>query len=276
MSQLPSECDIFQFPCTPVGAYSLNRTSMLKMVITQFIRLAVVGSLWLLPAAANTPSIDEARAAFEEGRFLEAADLAEALGTSGGYALAAQSLAVHGHYVAKEEDRTGFLKRAMDLGEAAVGADSTNPEAHYQSAHAVGRYAQSIGKFTALSQGLAGKIRRMLEATLEYHPEFAEAHVGLGGWHADIASAGPIARMMYGANRKSAVIHYERALELAPESKVVLMEYALRLPELDRRGGRARARELLSKAAALPVRDAHEEFIQQEIAEALEEVENEG
>ena len=247
---------------------------MLKMLITQFVRLAVVGSLWLLPAAANTPSMDEARAAFEEGRFLEAADLGEALGTSGGYALAAQSLAVYGHYLAKEDDRIGFLKRAMDLGEAAVGADSTNPEAHYQSAHAVGRYAQSIGKFTALSQGLAGKIRRMLEATLENHPDFAEAHVGLGGWHADIASAGPFARMMYGANRKSAVFHYERALELAPESKVALMEYAVRLPELDRRGGRARARELLLKASALPVRDAHEEFIQQEIVLALEEAED--
>lgn len=215
--------------------------------------------------------MDEARAAFEEGRFLEAADLAEALETSAGYALAAQSLAVYGHYVANEDDRTGFLERAMDLGEAAVRADSTNPEAHYQSAHAVGRYAQSIGKFTALRQGLAGKIRRMLEATLSNRPDFPEAHVGLGGWHADIASAGAVARMMYGGKQKSAVVHYERALKLAPDSKVVLFEYALRLPDLDRRGGRERARELLSKAAELPARNAHEEFIQQEIMEALGE-----
>ncbi len=241
-------------------------------LISRIIRLAAIGSLGLLPGKAKAQSIDEAKAAFKEGRFLEAADLGEGLETSAGYALAAQSLAVYGHYVAKEDDRTGFLERAMDLGEAAVRADSTNPEAHYQSAHAVGRYAQGIGKMTALSQGLAGKIRRMLEAALANQPDFAEAHVGLGGWHADIASAGPFARMMYGGKQKSAVVHYERALELVPDSKVVLFEYAIRLPDLDRRGGRERARELLSKAAEIPVRNAHEEFIQQEIMEALEGV----
>ena len=101
------------------------------MVISRIVRLAMVGSLGLLPAEANAQTIDQARAAFEEGRFLEAADLAESLETSAGYALATQSLAVYGHYVAQEEDRIGFLNRAMELGEAAVRADSTNPEAHY-------------------------------------------------------------------------------------------------------------------------------------------------
>ena len=33
---------------------------------------------------------------------------------------------------------------------------------------------------------------------------------------------------------------------------------------------------MLSKAAELPVRDAYEEFVQQEILEALEELEAEG
>ena len=242
------------------------------MTLTQFVRFAAVGGLALLAAGANAQSIDDARTAFEEGRFLEAADLAEALGTSGGYALAAQSLAVYGHHVATRDDRTGFLKRAMQLGEAAVRADSTNPEAYYQSAHAVGRYAQSVGTLTALRRGLAGRVRGLLKATLAIYPDFAEAHMAFGGWHADIASAGRVARFMYGGNRENAVIHYERALELAPDSKVALTEYAVRLPELNRRGGRERARELLSKAAALPVRNAYEEFIQQEAVEALEEL----
>lgn len=116
----------------------------------------------LLAVCANAQSIDDARAAFKEGRFLDAADIAEALGTSGGYALAARSLAVYGHYVATKDNRTGFLERAMHLGEEAVRADSTNSEAYYQSAHAVGRYAQSIGKLTALRRGLAGKVRGLL------------------------------------------------------------------------------------------------------------------
>ena len=243
------------------------------MTLTQSVQFAAFGGLVLLAAGAIAQSMDDARAAFEEGRFLEAADLAEALGSSEGYALAAESLAVYGHYVATEDDRIGVLKRAMQLGEEAVRADSTNPEAYYQSAHAVGRYAQNIGTIRALRRGLAGRVRDLIEASLAIDPEFAEAHMAFGGWHADIASAGRVARFMYGGNRENAVIHYERALELAPDSKLVLLEYALRLPELDREGGLERARELLSKAAEIPARDAYEELIQQDVVEALAELE---
>ena len=243
------------------------------MPLTRFLRFAAVAGLVLLETGANAQSIDGASAAFEEGRFLEAADLAEALGTSDGYALAARSLAVYGHHVATGDDRKVFLERAMRLGEEAVRADSTNREAYYQSAHAVGRYAQNVGTLTALRRGLAGRVRGLLEATLAINPDFAEAHMAFGGWHADIARAGRIARFLYKAGREKAVVHYERALELAPDSKVVLLEYAIRLPELDREGGRERAGALLSKAAELPVRDAYEEFIQQDVLEALAELE---
>lgn len=243
------------------------------MTLARRVRLATIGGLALLAAEARAQSIEDARTAFEEGRFLEAADLAEALETSGGYALAAQSLAVYGHHLAVEDERTEFFERAMELGEAAVQADSANPEAHYQSAHAVGRYAQSVGTLTALRQGLAGKVRGLLYATLAADPEFAEAYVGLGGWHADIASAGRVARWMYGGNRDNAVTHYERALELAPDSRIALLEYARRLPELDREGGQDRAKELLSRAAEIPVQSAHEEFIHQEVLAVLAELE---
>ena len=226
--------------------------------------------------AASTQPIDDARAAFEEGRFLEAADIAEALGSSAGYALAAQSLAVYSHYIATGDDRKEILERAMRLGEEAVRADSTNHEAYYQSAHAVGRYAQNVGIMTALRRGLAGRTRGLLEAALAIDPDFAGAHMAFGGWHADIASAGRIARFLYKGNREDAVIHYERAMELAPESKAVLLEYALRLPKLDREDGRARARALLSKAAELPAPDAYGELIQQAVLDALAELEDDG
>lgn len=228
------------------------------------------------PIGVNAQSIDDARAAFEAGRFIEAAELAEDLGTSGGYALAAQSLAVYGHHVATGDERKGFLERAMRLGEEAVRADSTNAEAYYQSAHAVGRYAQNVGRVTAFRRGLAGRVRGLLEAALSIYPDFAEVHMAFGGWHADIADAGRIARFLYKAKREHAVTHYERALHLEPDSKVVLLEYALRLPELDRKDGRKRAGALLAKAAGLPVRDAFEAFIHQDVLDALDELEEGG
>ena len=124
----------------------------------------------LLAADATAQSIEDANAAYAEGRFVEAADMGEALGTSDGYALAAKSLAVYAHYEGSDEEFSEVVERAIRMGEEAVAADPTNPDAHYQSAHAVGRYAQRVGAFTALREGLAGKIRDLLEATLAIDP----------------------------------------------------------------------------------------------------------
>ena len=242
---------------------------------TGLARLAATASLIFLAADASAQSIDEARSAYADGRFVEAADLAEALGTSEGYALAAQSLAVYAHYEASEEEWEAVIERAQRMGEEAVKADSTNPDAHYQSAHAVGRYAQRVGAWTALRQGLAGKIRDLLEATLAIDPDYVDANLALGGWHADIDAEGFMARRLYGGKKEEAVRLFERALELAPESKVVLHAYAIRLPRLDEENGKERAREMLEKALGVLPQDAFEDYIHLDILEALDEL-NEG
>ena len=240
------------------------------MTLARFARLPVAGSLVLLAAELSAQSIDDARSAYADGRFLQAADLGEALATSEGYTLAAQSLAVYAHYEAADEDWSEVIERAMRMGEEAVRADPANPEAHCQFAHAVGRYAQPVGTAKALRKGLAGKIRDALEAALDIDPGYPGAHLTLGGWHADVADAGFLARKIYGAGREEAVYHYERALEQAPESKILLYEYGIRLPELDKENGMERAREMLEKALGLPVGDVYESYIQLDIRKGLE------
>ena len=238
-------------------------------------RLALAGSFILAAAGlaavdASAQSIDDARSAYADGRFVEAADIAEALGTSEAYALAAKSLAVFAHYEATDEEFDQVVERAMRMGEEAVAADPGNAEAHYQSAHAVGRYAQRVGAWTALRQGLAGKIRELLEAAIAINPDYAEALLALGGWHADIHAEGRIARMMYGGDQEEAIALFERALELEPESKIVLHAYGIRLPRLDEENGVERAREMLEKALGLPVRDAYEEYVHLDVLDGLD------
>lgn len=232
-------------------------------------RCAALGCLVLLATDAGAQSLEDARSAYVEGRFLEAAELAEALGTSDGYALAAQSLAIHAHYFATDDEWEELVDRAIEMSDEAIRADSTNAEAHYQAAHAVGRYAQGIGAFTALRQGLAGRIRERLDAAIRLDPYLWEARLALGGWHADIAAEGFIARRMYGGNRPAAVVLFEQALQMAPESRVVLYEYAIRLPDLDEENGVERARELLDTAAQLPIVDAYDGLIQELVLEAV-------
>ena len=240
--------------------------------MTRTVRLAAVASAMFLAADATAQSIEDANAAYADGRFVEAADIGEALGTSEGYALAAKSLAIYAHYEASEEEFREVVDRAIRMGEEAIGADPNNAEAHYQSAHAVGRYAQRVGAFTALREGLAGKIRDLLEAALAIEPDFVDAMLALGGWHADLDAEGFIARRMYGGSKEEAVILFERALELAPESKVVLHAYAIRLPRLDEDNGMERAREMLERALELPVRDAFEEYVHLDVLDALDDL----
>ena len=196
--------------------------------------------------------------------------MGEALGTSAGYALAAKSLAVYAHYEASEEEFGDVVERAIRMGEEAISADPTNPDAHYQSAHAVGRYAQRVGAFTALREGLAGEIRDLLEATLAIDPDYVDAMLALGGWHADIAAEGFVARMIYGGSEEEAVKLFERALELAPESRVVLHAYGIRLQRLDRERGAERAREMLERALSLPLGDATDDYVYLDVLDGLD------
>lgn len=238
--------------------------------MTRTARLAAAGSAMLFAANATAQSIEDANAAYAEGRFVEAADMGEALGTSDGYALAAKSLAVYAHYEASEEEFSEVIERAMRMGEEAVSADPANPDAHYQSVHAVGRYAQRVGAFTALREGLAGKIRDLLEATLAIDPDYVDAILALGGWHADIAAEGFVARTMYGGSEEEAVMLFERALALAPESRVVLHAYGIRLQQLDKERGTERAREMLEKALSLPLGDAYDDYVYLDVLDGLD------
>ena len=217
-----------------------------------------------------------ARAAFAEGRYREAADLAETVGNATGYALAAESLAVEGHYLAGDElagdelagdeQRPSLLQRAMHLAERAVRLAPEDPEAHFQLAHAMGCHAQSISPMKALREGYVGRSRAAIETALRLDPDMVHARLSLGSWHADmVARAGRfVARTAYGATRKAAIENYERALELAPDDKIVQAEVARGLLALGRREHRIQARELLSIVVGMPSGDAFEQIIHKE------------
>ena len=202
-------------------------------------------------------SITAARAAYDDGRYLVAADLAESLNTSEGYALAAEALAVYGHYIAPDGDKQPLLQRARNLADKAVALDETSAEARFQVAHAMGRYAQSIGPTQALRQGFVGGSREAIEAVLEIDPDMAEARLSLASWNADVVDGfgRMLARITHGATVQAAMDNYERSIELAPEEKAAYVEFARGLAAIGGRKDRARVRELLTRALELPARN---------------------
>ncbi len=231
------------------------------MTKTAFLISATILCTLLLTCAAGAQTLEQARAAHADGRFVEAAELSAALETSEGYALAAQALAMQGYVFAKEEDKQGLFQRAVELAEESVRLDPANPEAHIQLAHARGRYAQTIGFLQAVTGGYATKVRDSVEEALRLDPDKAAGHLSLATWHAEVVhAAGGMARFLYGATGKKARGHYERALELMPDAKVVCVEYAYGLLLLDEEGNREEARRLLERAVKKPSKDAVDRF----------------
>ena len=238
---------------------------------TAFPAFLIIVQVLLSAGAAGAQSIEAARAAHAEGRFLEAAELGEALKSSEGYALAAEALAIHGYYIAGSDEKEALFQRAMQLAQQAARSDPANPEAYLQSAHTMGRHGQTIGALKAAGKGYAETVREALENALRLDPDMESAHLSLGAWHAEVINGvgAFIAGAVYGARKKKAIEHYERALELAPDEKVVLVEYALGLLLLDNAKYREQARDLFGRALELPSKDAYDRILHRRTVEKL-------
>ena len=230
--------------------------------------LAFVCVLSLI-GVAHAQSIDEAKAAYAQGRFAEAARIGERLGTSQGFALSAKSLSVHANYIARKGEKKELLEQAVTLARKAVTSDPGNADAHLQLARAIGRRAETVGIFEAA--GEAEKIRESTENALRINPKLVAAHLSLGRWHSELVGAmgSFMARTVYGARKKDAIASFEKALVLAPNAKAVSLQYALGLLALDDYQYRGKARDLLLRAIKLPAKDAYERILHTEAIEAL-------
>ena len=228
----------------------------------------------LLASIADAQSIEAARAALDEGRFVEATELAESLKTSEGYALAARSLAIHGYHFAGDDEKQALFKRATQLAEEAVRLNPRNPDTHLQLAHALGRYTQTIDILEAFNKGYPEKVREALEAALRLEPDMAAAHFSLGSWHAEARHGGGVmAGILYGASKEDALAHFARALELAPQDKPTLYRYAHGLLLLDRDSNYRQAHDLLTRAVEIPSKDAYHRITHKLAVELLEDLE---
>ncbi len=239
----------------------------------KFLIAAVVGAM-LVASPVLAQVSPEVQAAFDGGRFLEAADFGEAEATSASLAMAAESLALHGYYLAAEDDKKALFSRAVALAERAVAQDANNPEAHLQHSHAMGRYAQTISVVDALSEGYAELTRGAINKALALDPNMVPALLSLGAWHAEIVSAAGslMARMFYDADEEQSLTAFEKAYALAPERNGVNLEYAIGLTLLDD-DYCPRVWDLLTAAMTLPVEDAYESIVVDQAKMRLAELE---
>ena len=237
----------------------------IRKIGMSLLACATLFHLFALVSTVSAQSIDTAHSAYTKGHFLAAADLAEALGTSEGHALAAKSLTIHAYYIAKEQEKDVLFERATLLAQRAVQTDPKNPEAHMQLSHVMGRHAQNMGIIEAATAGYGEKIRDAINDALRISPDMPEAYLSLGMWHAEMVSTlgSFMGGILYSASEEDALSNFELAMRRAPDEKLVPFEYALGLLNMDDHDYREKARRLLVRAIEMPGKDAYDAIIHQ-------------
>lgn len=211
-------------------------------------------------AKAIATALQDAWRAFHRGDFQQAWDGGVALGAIGA-SVAVKAGGIHATYLLDgEKAKTARYEQLIALAETAVAALPAEANSHYRLAFAVGRLSQTISIAKALAQGLAGRVRQALDATLEREPKHAEAETALGLYHAEIVGkvGGMLAKLTYGASSTEAEKHLKQALKLTPASPIAWVEYGNGLLLLHGDQREDEVAEAWDKAAKLKPRDAME------------------
>lgn len=211
-------------------------------------------------AEALAAALQEAWRAFHRGDFKAAFDAGEKLGPVGA-SVAVKALGIHATYLVEDEaEQLKRYQQAAKLAEAAVAALPEEANSHYRYAFALGRYSQGLSIAKALKDGIAGKVRTALDATLELEPKHAEAHTAMALYHAEIIDkiGGMIGGLTYGAKAGEAEKHIKTALKLTPDSPIAHIEHGNVLMLLHGDKQEAAAAAAYEKAAKLKPADAME------------------
>jgi tetratricopeptide (TPR) repeat protein len=213
-----------------------------------------------MEAAELAEALQDAWRAFHRGDFQQAFEAGAALGPVGA-SVACKAIAIHAtHLVDDEDEQLKRYEQAGKLAEAAIAALPGEANSHYRYAHAMGRYSQGISIAKALKLGLATKVRKALEKTLELAPKHAEAHTALGLYHAEIIDkvGALVGGLTYGAKAAEAEKHLATALKLTPDSPIAHVEHANLLLLLHGEKKEDQAANAFEKAGKLKPRDAME------------------
>jgi tetratricopeptide (TPR) repeat protein len=176
----------------------------------------------------KAPALQDAWRRYHAGDFQAAMEQGRTLGGSGlNPAIKAQS--IYATYLERADaKKLKLFQEAMAWGEQAIEERPEDANAHYFYALAAGRYSQLISVARALTQGLGTKVKAALDAAVQLEPRHADANIALGAWHAEIIGkvGAMVGKLTYGASKEAALEHYQRALELNPDSAIARFEYA--------------------------------------------------
>ncbi len=208
-----------------------------------------------LAIAAGT--LQDAQLQYKNGDFTGAVQTSVALGSSDGFALAAKSNSIFAS-TQPDNKQEAIYAQSEKYARSAVTLDANNSDGYFETARALGRLSQLRGILAALTQGLGGQIKDNLDKALRLDPQYANALVALGLWHAEIVGKG--VAFLYGADPAKGLAAFNRAIKLEPKVIIHRVEFARGLMLLDAGKNKDEAIAQLEIAVTLTPRDAAEKL----------------
>ncbi len=215
----------------------------------------------------------EAWIAFHAGEFEKAAKLGLEQGMAG-YSVANKATSIYANYLEKsDKKKLDLFEEIAERCEEQQQEQPKNAAAFYWHAYALGRYAQGISVAKALAQGIGTKVKNSLDMTVKLAPKHADAHIGLGTYHAEIIDkvGSMIGGLTYGAKKEEGIKFFKEALKLNPHSAIARVEYANGLVMLEGKKKMNDAVKLYEEAAACEPLDAMERLDVELAKEELED-----
>jgi tetratricopeptide (TPR) repeat protein len=198
-------------------------------------------------------------ALFHAGEFQKATEAGLKAGGAG-ITVANKAQAIYANYLEKnEKTKLALFQEVAERAEAQAAEDPKNANAWYLAAYALGRYSQGISVAKALTQGLGSKVKGALETAIKLQPKHADAHIGLGTFHAEVIDkVGSLLGRTQGASKDAGLAAFKTALKLNPDSAIAMVEYANGLVMLEGDKKMKEAEKLYADAAAFNPADAME------------------
>jgi tetratricopeptide (TPR) repeat protein len=214
----------------------------------------------------------EAWVLFHRGEFQKAFDAGLKAGGAG-ITVANKAQAIHANYLEKsEKNKLAMFQEVAERAQAQQADEPKNANAWYWQAYALGRYSQGISVAKALSQGLGSKVKGGFETTIKLAPKHADAHIGLGSFHAEVIDkVGSLLGKTQGADKATGLKMFQQALKLNPDSAIARVEYANGLVMLEGEKKMKEAEKLYAEAAACDPADAMEMLDVEMAKEELED-----
>ena len=196
-----------------------------KQSLKIFIYIVLINS-WSKLLFSNQIDLNVAKQEFVNGNYNKSILLASKINTVESMIFLSRTISIYTNFFKKGDEAKESYLKAYNISKKALLINENNTLAYTEAAHALGRYGQEIGIMSAITEGIATRVKTYLDKALTLDNNNIIANLSKGLWHAEIVNqAGDVlARGVYGAKSETARMHFSKVINLDSNDIAILYE----------------------------------------------------